>query len=260
MRHPINDWNARAFESRENTRGNRRNTAVFPAEAALFAGLSPEVLHGDILELGGGGGRLVPTLAPKARSYLGTDYAETPLAAARRDYPGVAFQRLDARTADSLGADRFDLVVFAYNGLDYVDHAGRVATLAAVRTILRPGGAFVFSFHNLDYARLSDSLRVRPRPVWREPLEFVWGLRRRAIARKRRAVLKDSAVDGGSYRILNDDGMNHGLLTYYTGLPAQTALLRAAGFTDIAAVALDGSPLDPDRPFTRDYGIHVRAS
>ena len=77
-------------------------------------------------------------------------------------------------------SNSFDLAWFSFNGIDYVATAGRVRILEEVRRILRPGGTFCFSSHNLRQTvetapATSDRFRVKPQPApapqSRDPLE-----------------------------------------------------------------------------------------
>ena len=73
-----------------------------------------------------------------------------PLAGAARRFggDGTAFAGGDARDLP-FHDGAFDVVVFAYNGIDFMASAGeRAAVLAEIGRVLRPGGWFVMSGHS----------------------------------------------------------------------------------------------------------------
>lgn len=105
-----------------------------------------------IVDLGVGAGRTTAWLVERAGaggSYVGIDVAPRMVDAARRTHPGVDLRVGDAADLTSFDDGSFDVVVFSYNGLDYVapDDA-RHRCLREVHRVLRPGGTFVFSTHD----------------------------------------------------------------------------------------------------------------
>lgn len=137
-------------------------THVELPEAWLLAQLGADLADMDMLDLGVGGGRTTHHFAPGARSYLGVDYSEPLVQICRGRFAGqdgVAFLTADARSMSTLTDESFDLVLFSVNSLDCVDHEGRLAALAEIARLTRPGGLFFFSSHNLD--AIAQALSVR---------------------------------------------------------------------------------------------------
>ncbi|MDB5433674.1 MAG: hypothetical protein JWP35_4790 [Caulobacter sp.] len=96
----------------------------------------------SVLDVGCGAGEVTRELARRAgpgASVVGIDLDETKLAAARRDAPGLRFERMAAERAVDLGID-FD-VVYARFLLSHVTDPA--AVLAACRERLKPGGRLV---------------------------------------------------------------------------------------------------------------------
>jgi SAM-dependent methyltransferase len=102
----------------------------------------------DVLDLGVGTGRTTPALRGLGGRYVGIDYASGMIRAARQLHPNADLRVGDAAHLDDFGDATFDLVVFAYNGLDYLSDAQRRTCLAESYRVLRPAGTFVFSTHN----------------------------------------------------------------------------------------------------------------
>jgi SAM-dependent methyltransferase len=130
---------------------------LFAAEKAILNTIESAVRGGSILDLGVGGGRTTASLFQLSGQYLGIDYSEPLIAVCRRRHPGGTFAVGDARVLHSVGHDSFDLAVFSFNGIDYVNHEDRLTILAQVYRRLKPGGLFWFSSHNL---------RTRVRKPW----------------------------------------------------------------------------------------------
>src|SRR5438270_5325372 len=98
----------------------------------------------DILDLGVGGGRTTPYLANRASRYVGVDYCR----GNGQSVPGkVSLPGISGRGC--LPNASSDVVVFAFNGIDYVlpDEARR-RCFEHVHRVLKHGGVFIFSSHN----------------------------------------------------------------------------------------------------------------
>lgn len=118
-----------------------------PAEGYLF---DKYVEPGKaVLDLGVGAGRTYPALAANAQRYVGIDYSDVMVAAAKENHPNGDFRVGDAADLSQFADESFDAVIFSYNGLDYISpESRRHATLAEIRRVLRPGGVLIFSTHN----------------------------------------------------------------------------------------------------------------
>jgi SAM-dependent methyltransferase len=101
-----------------------------------------------VLDLGCGTGRTTPRLAAASSWYLGIDHAPGMVAAARRRHPTAHFEVGDAAELTGVADASVDVVVFAYNGIDYLADGDRARCLDEVRRVLVPGGTYVFSSHN----------------------------------------------------------------------------------------------------------------
>jgi ubiquinone/menaquinone biosynthesis C-methylase UbiE len=201
-------------------------------ERAILDLLDTRLANARMLDLGVGGGRTTVSFGPRVADYVGADYSEGMIAACRMRFAGTAY-RFDVADARVLpyhdGA--FDFVLFSFNGIDYVSHDDRQRVFAEMHRVLRDGGRFAFSTHNLDNA--PHLLTLKPTRGVRTTLRR-WNLRRvnpslREIASRDWAVLQDGALHGG-------------LETYYVRRSEQLRQLAAAGFANVRVFQLDGAP------------------
>jgi len=165
--------------------------ALFPIEERVFRKhFPPPPVH--VLDLGCGAGRTSCPLVQRGYSVVAGDISPEMIARARQLHPHLDFRILDAVALD-LPSGTFDVVLFSFNGLDYVyPFANRLRALREVFRVLRPGGLFVYSSHNLlgHFARIRRPLarhayyRLRflydslSRPLfqnyWREKIGSEW--------------------------------------------------------------------------------------
>ena len=138
-------------------------------EAFLFATyIAPGC---DVLDLGVGAGRTAAFLAPHARNYLGVDYSEEMIEAAKRNFPQYRFAFMDAADLSPLANESFEVIVFSSNGLGYLyPDNKRLLCIGECHRLLRQGGLFIFSLHN------AYSLLVRPARASRSPVATIKGL------------------------------------------------------------------------------------
>lgn len=198
-----------------------------PGEEAIVASLGEGLGHATMLDIGVGGGRTTEFFAPRVARYVGVDYSEAMIEAAKERFPpfAAAFQIADAR-ALPFGDGDFTFTLFSYNGIDYVDHADRVRVLSEVRRVTARGGLFAFSTHNL--AR--DDLDFEARPTQ--------GLLSRVLGAPKRARLRAENVawpsfSAASHAMLNDGSFRYRAATYHIRCEAQIQQAHDAGFADV---------------------------
>ena len=243
---PTDDRSApspRPFDRPEVVRWYERADALTPAEELLFDAWVPP--GSRVLDLGVGTGRTTQRLARDAADYLGIDIAPSMIEAARRRHPDHRFEVGDATTLDGLDDASFDVVVFSYNGLDYVPgRAGRDLALGEIHRVLRPGGVLIHSSHD------PRALVRRRNP---ELGAKGWAVAALQTARRvgRRAFT--AALARGEGTIV--DPVHGGLTTYMVTPRHGTAELRRHGLAPLVTVA--GSAPHPGRRWGTDWWYYV---
>jgi SAM-dependent methyltransferase len=214
------------------------------AERTVFRRVLEICDRPTLLDLGVGAGRTTKWLLPLTVHYVGVDVSPEMVERSQKRFSGIEFQVEDARKL-SFRDKSFDVVFFSYNGIDYVDHPGRLTVLAEVYRVLRPNGIFLFSTHNLDKTTrepffgtgsLSFKLVTLARYLVFSPLIITGKFRHLSM---RRYEVK--SID---YEIRNDPAHEHRLLTYYISAYKQVEQLKKAGFADVEMFNQQGRKVD----------------
>lgn len=247
--------NASVYASQEIAEHYASRSDLYEPERVILDAMASELPNASVLDLGVGGGRTAPHLARLSRRYVGADYSAAQVATCRQRFPELEFQELDARDLGAFAEDEFGFILFSYNGIDYVDHEGRLAILAEIRRVLAPGGAFAFSTHNRDQAGFEKypwqrrGLRGLLGREGRESLRFL----PRHLSMNRMRVFTDE------YAIVNDRAHNFSLMTYYIGGEQQRAQLAEAGFQDVVVYDMAGHVVEPGRIDSDSLWLHFLA-
>lgn len=246
-------WTAHAY---------RHASDLFPAESAVLDLLKEDLAAAHVLDIGIGTGRTTGHLARRCAGYFGIDYSPEMIERARVRFPGETLAVMDARNLGVFPEGRFDIVVFSYNGIDYVDHQDRLKILSQIHRVLRPGGIFLFSAHRLgvdippatDLGNLKVSLN--PARTAQSMLRYVQGIRNASRVKPRECREAD-------YALLNDPAQQYQLLTYYISPAAQKRQLETVGFQGIRAFAQTGDEIGFTSPVLpahqADYMVHYIA-
>jgi ubiquinone/menaquinone biosynthesis C-methylase UbiE len=197
-----------------------------------------------MLDVGVGGGRTTLHFGKLAGEYVGIDYSHNMIAACQKrfsDEKHMSFQVADARSLANFADQSFDFVLFSFNGLDSVCQDDRLLALYQIRRVLKRGGVFAFSSHNLNSLRFSRFIEFPDHPV-------KWPLKILKFCMVVLMNLNLKNVKKKDWGIINDGAHRFRLKTYYIKPTAQIRQLEESGFRDIRQYSLkDGKELSASR-------------
>lgn len=258
------EFNRATYRSARVVRSYRQLDELFPAEEQIFTRFEKQ-FSGDVLDIAIGGGRTTNVLWPRAASYVGFDFSQGMVDLARGRYPEADIFQMDMReTPRRLAGRTFHAIVISYNGIDYISWEERNALLAALGTMLNPGGVLAFSTHNLAVMRGDRRFEIRAdlRPdvatLLRSPGSFlaksaklpVWLAKAWPNYRRNRRHEKFL----GDYAYVNDSGENYGLLTLYVEQRLQVLTLKERGFSTVEVL----QPWLREEPAAFNYFMAMR--
>lgn len=252
----LNQINRKTWEGRSVVSEYASRDAVWTVERTIFEKYRGELAGRRILDLGCGAGRTAAALLDYSARYVGLDYSAAMLAAFRQKFPDVAVIHGDMRAMVQVGDGSFDFALCSFNGLDYVGHSDRLATLREVHRVLAPRGCFVFSSHNLNF----PGARGTPRFEWSwNPLRCALNAAGHAADAWNHARNRSRETAGDGYAVLNDCGHHYRLLTYYIDRRRQGGQLADAGFELIECFNRQGRVLGPADDDRQDSFIYYVA-
>lgn len=225
--------NQRAFQSTLLTEQYVGDSYLFPPEQVLLDRFRSALGGWRMLDLGVGGGRTTAHFAQTVHDYVGVDYAANMVHACSRRFATscrpAAFIVGDVRRLPFASCE-FDLVLFSFNGIDYISQSDRAMALREIARMCKPGSHFVFSAHNL--ASIDELFRINlVGPPVRLAKNLVRGVLLRLV-NDRRARLKSA-----SHAAINDGYAGFRFRTQYVQPAYQLEQLSAAGFSDIQVLS-----------------------
>lgn len=235
--------NKLTYQSGDVVRYYERYQKLQKAEARLIQVLGEKLATMHMLDIGIGAGRTTLHFAHRVKTYTGIDYASAMIDACLRKFgnklPAATFQQADVRDLSRFADNTFDLVLFSFNGIDYILPEERNTALREIYRVSRPGAWFFFSTHNLI-----SLLRFRA---------FEFRLNIPATIRRYFEVKKIKRVNRAQFELakhkdvvtINDGAHNFRLETCYYRPSYQVRLLEASGFSDILLFDTKGENLDP---------------
>jgi len=122
-----------------------------PGEKLVIRRIAEHASGEPILDVGVGAGRTLPHLQALSDEYVAVDFLDEMVALTRARYPRSRIEQDDARSLASFGDSSFAAVLFSFNGIDGIAHEDRPMVHAAAWRVLRPGGLFAYSTHNLNH-------------------------------------------------------------------------------------------------------------
>lgn len=258
MTHPL-DSDARNRSAFDHVAGDYLQKQLHPPERSLLERWRCRWPNVDMLDLGVGAGRTAYTFAAITRRYVGVDYSPKMIELCRRLFPEgprVKFIVGDAADLSFLGRDKFDFILFSFNGIDYVDQDKRLRVLSEVRGRLRgKDSLFLFSSHSLQLYPFAFRWSFEPK----RPIRTLYRLVQDAAFNVRRTFsnvsISSDEVKRRGWAVLNDGAHGFKLATYYVMPEEQIRQLEQAGLDLVEAMNGAGERIDWRAP-QGDHWLH----
>lgn len=212
-----------------------------------------------MLDIGVGAGRTTVHFAGLAKEYLGIDYSSKMINACRQRFSifpaKAAFNTCDARSMERFHDNTFDFILFSFNGIDYVEHEDRIRTLVEIRRILKTGGYFCFSTHNLNFLLKKCSLKLSRHPSILA-LRIFELLEMRIFNTRGTWKAIRNPLRNSKHRMIKDDAFEFRLKTYYITPNEQLKQLRELGYSGTKMYSLTNGRVIKNRNNTMDHWIY----
>ena len=224
-------------------------------EEAVFELLKSDLSTFSMLDVGVGAGRTTLFFGDTVNEYVGIDNAQAMIEACERRFRdsrrGFSFKVADVQNLRDFEDQRFDFILFSFNGLDAMDQAGRLRALSEIKRVLKPSGHFCFSSHNIQSLR-----RIRQMKWsidWREILRNV--KKHLTFIRLNKITRRSLQAD---YLFINDGAHDFGLKHYFVRPRYQLEQLALAGFEKIRIIGLsDGKEVqEEDLSTNEDFWLY----
>ena len=210
------------------------------AESICLSKYQPHIQHKDVLDIGVGAGRTARYLAPLARRYEAVDYSPVMVGYVKKVMPRISVRQADFRDLAVFAGESFDFILATDNVIDALPHPDRLRALGEAHRLLRPGGLFAFSSHNIHYKTAFSGPRSRwswnPVRLAANCVGYVlsmWNYRRVAPLR----------TTTSEYALLNDPGHRYACLHYYAARSTVSSQLASAGLRCVEALDCSGLTL-----------------
>ena len=232
--------NQRAYESRKIVKHYATLNELQRPERTILDQLAPTLGCMKMLDIGVGGGRTTSYFAPFVREYIGIDYSasmiETCIAKFAVVHKHASFKVCDVRTMNGFAEDSFDFVLFSYNGIDSLSHVDRRLALKEIKRVVKDGGTFVFSTHNVGSIGNLRLVRAKTSPR---------GVYDRFVRNPLLLLLNEnfSQLQNQNYSTVRDGTHWFRLKNYYIKPSEQIRQLAEVGFTNTRAYHLNGTEI-----------------
>jgi ubiquinone/menaquinone biosynthesis C-methylase UbiE len=247
------------YESKDVTRFYVEQNDLQKPETTILKELKSKLPEMRMLDIGVGGGRTTTHFAFLVKEYLGIDYSSQMVSACLEKFQDspqkISFLTADARTMKSFKNNSFDFVLFSFNGIDYMNHEDRIATLCEIRRLIKAGGYFCFSTHNLNFLSNKCSIQLSKHPSILASRTYKF-LQMRLLNKKEAWKAIRNSSQNQRHHMVNDGAHNFQLKTYYITPLEQLKQLSELGFSEIKMYSLtDGSEIkNPSK--TMDHWVY----
>lgn len=210
-----------------------------PPEKTIFELLAPSLPVAKMLDVGVGAGRTTEYFAPLVKSYAAFDFSAGMIDQCKikfsTRFPDARFEVGDAKDLHQFENEKFDFILFSFNGIDHMPIASRVQFLKKARALLAPGGHLCFSTHNIFSLR---RLTVGAVFKWRLNMLATMSKVARRIKVRSMNAAELRSIETADYVFVNDGTHDFGLKLCFMRPSFQIQMLRECGWNHIRAFEL----------------------
>ena len=213
-------------------------------EAYIFNKYKNKIANSNFLDIGIGTGRTTEFLIDEVQAYTGIDISSNMIASAKLKYSKINSQLLtvDARAMQLFKDNTYDVILFSFNGIDYVSKKDRELIFNEIKRVSKNDALYIFSTHNLNNLPLLFQFKksLHPRLLLNElKRQFHLKLKNRSLALNELSNINELEINDGAH--------DFSLKTLYTSPIHQIKQLKSFGFENIEIYGLkDGVEIPTD--------------
>jgi ubiquinone/menaquinone biosynthesis C-methylase UbiE len=209
-------------------------------EEIILNRLKSKLKNMNMLDIGVGGGRTTLHFAKLTKEYIGIDFSKNMIKVCKKRFHKFS-KRITFITCDSRSMpfrdEYFDLILFSFNGIDYMSHEDRSEALKEIRRVGKEGGYLCFSTHNLYAIDKLFTFKLS-----RNPFQLCDNARRYVLLRLLNKDIQEMKKQ--SFVTIKDGGdQNFKLITYYIKPRYQIEQLINLGFKNVEVLSLEGKKI-----------------
>ncbi len=250
--------NIAAYEQADLVQKFYRDKGLHKPEQTILDYLRADLKNMRMLDIGVGAGRTTFYFAELVKEYVGIDAASHMIDACKERFANtgknISFEVCNVRNMAIFEDNYFDFILFSYNGLDLLNHAGRLEAFREIRRVCKQGGLFYFSSHNLYSVK--RTFTVKWSAILKDPKAILYLLKLPII---RLLNPSPEELEKMDYAIIKDGGHRFRIILYYIKPEKQIEQLTELGFANIKIFSLeDGKEVDisSDPSSVKDFWLH----
>lgn len=221
--------NLDVFDAPDVVESYARANDLQPGERTILQEFDGPLRNMRFLDIGIGAGRTTIHFAPRVKEYVGVDYAKEMIKVCEQRFDGeggrVRFAACDARDMRDFADASFDFAFFSYNGLDCLPHEDRMQILREIHRVVKPGGYYFFSSHNLRFFPILFRF-----PIFLDVAKMKRRLKKYRLLREHNPNFREIAR--GRHAFVHDGVHEFRVKIYYVDPEEQVAQLAQTGFRE----------------------------
>lgn len=232
------DSNLQTYNSKNVVSWYDELSEITKVELIVFEKYNSIISQANLLDIGIGGGRTTNYLLNKCKNYTGIDYSQGFVDVCKLKFKGAKILLQDARNLSSFNDNTFDFVNFSFNGIDYVDLAGREKILSEINRVLKPNGLFFFSTHNKSHFSFNKHPWLNKENSMYTNLKTLLKLAPFILSKLKN---NKNEVYTKDYAIINDAAHNYNLMTFYSTPQFTKKQLLRFNYVNISLLNKEGN-------------------